>query len=154
MKESDLIKWVQITIKKFGCKPNGETDYHQDYSKKEILDVYNIPRESYDSRKWFINYKLAFWQVKFPKNYIASYFTFYDKKTGLELGHNKPLTKLIGAKGQLTNWENKLKQLKDICSQTLFDVTEHPQYCFILNKIENSKQQILSYQQLVNEAKK
>lgn len=134
--DNEIIRWVYITIFLLPSKPDGSPD-HNNSKDRILLSSYDISRESYDKRKWYINWKHSFWIVQYPKRQVELAFCFYDKKTGHDLFYGSPLGNLISMKGQLTKWRNNLNKLRDLVSQSLFQIEEHPQYIFILNKIKH-----------------
>lgn len=82
--------------------------------------LYDMPRHQYERYMWVLRWRLAKLICLYPRNNVQQYICFYDKKTGLELGFGKPLSKLIGAKSLLTKYRNRLKNYIDSQSSNLF----------------------------------
>lgn len=99
-KEFGVEKWVYIVIKRT-CYKTGEI---------ENLYAFDLPRELYNIRMWIVDWRVAKCKCMYPRDRVVAYYSYYDKKTGLELGWNSTLGCFIAAKAQVTKVERKIKE--------------------------------------------
>lgn len=152
MKESDIEQWMVICIDIAPNYPDGRTNH----SAAKTVHRYDIPRRMYDKWKWVFNWRLAWYQCQYPRNYVSKSYSFYDKKTGLEMGYGKALTKLISMKGQVTRNRNKLERARKIHNQKygLFnDFESSEEYKKLMGKISHYESEVSKYSEEVEKLK-
>lgn len=90
-KELKIDKWVSITY--YRIKENGE---------REVIFMYDLPREIWLKRLWVINWRSANLTCKYPRGGVHHVLVFYDKHSGESLDMKSCLNRLISAKAQVT----------------------------------------------------
>jgi hypothetical protein len=113
-----LVRWVFIDIMLIPLKADGTSDY----SKKQRLFTFDLPREVYERREWVVRWRVAKLQCLYPRNYITPYFTYYCKKTKLPI-YKGVLDKMISAKRMITTILNKMEEAKKEYIPTLYNPT-------------------------------
>ncbi len=98
-RELKIEKWVYISI-----------EYRTESRERVVLYTYDLPRELYERRHWVVRWREAKLQCLHPKENIRSFFSYYDKRTGLRTDFNSLLSKLSAAKAQITIAERKEKE--------------------------------------------
>lgn len=78
-------------------KPDGSAGFHS----------YDLPRELHERYRWVIRWREARLQCQYPRENINTYYSYYDKRTGLRTDFNSCLMKLAAAKAQITRAERK-----------------------------------------------
>lgn len=68
----------------------------------ECLHKIDLPRHMLDRWLWLIEWRRAKLICRFPRKHIMTYYSYYDKHSGLEAGINMLLNKVIAAKAQIT----------------------------------------------------
>lgn len=103
-RELGIEKWVFITIG-YNDRPG------------EIVKLYcfDFPRELYERRRWVVRWRLARLQCEHPRKDVSTYFSYYDKRTGLKTDFNSCISKLTSAKAQVT--KAKRSEEKYVASQ-------------------------------------
>lgn len=84
-------KWVYISI-----------EYRTKDRERVILFHYDLPRRIYERYQWVIRWRHAWLLCQYPKENVHTYFSFYDKRTGLSTDFNSLLSRLSAAKAQIT----------------------------------------------------
>ena len=77
-------------------------EYRNDRNEGVRLYHYDMPRRLHDKYRWLIRYRAALLQVQHPFRHIQTFYSYYDKRTGLRTDHDSCLKKLASAKAQLT----------------------------------------------------
>ena len=108
--------YVFVQIDLIGIHQDGSNNYRD----QTRLYQYDVPRKIYDKWKWVFRWRQSIFQCKFPKNSIQIKISFYDKKTGLDVGFNSIFGKLTSAKGQVTKIKNKIALAKESYIGDLF----------------------------------
>lgn len=85
-RELEIEHWVRISI---GCRD-------------KTLHAYDLPREVWERRKWVVRWRTAKLQCLHPHWNIATWYSFYDKRTGLKTDFGSCLGKLVAGKAQVT----------------------------------------------------
>lgn len=84
-------KWVYISI-----------EYRTKDRERVVLFRYDLPRKIYERYQWVVRWRHARLLCQYPRENVQTYFSFYDKRTGLSTGFNSLLSKLSAAKAQIT----------------------------------------------------
>lgn len=95
-RELQFERWVYISI-----------EYKDEAGRKCRLHSYDLPCELHERYRWVIRWRKAQLQCRYPHKNINTYYSFYDKCTGLRTDFNSCLTKLAAAKAQITQTERK-----------------------------------------------
>lgn len=88
--------WVRISI-----------EYKDEAGNPVRLHSYDLPRGLYERYRWVIRWREAKLQCLYPRKYISTYYSFYDKRTKLRTDFNSCLMKLAAAKAQITIAQRK-----------------------------------------------
>lgn len=95
-RELQIERWVYISI-----------EYKDEAGRKCRLHSYDLPRELHERYRWVIRWREARLQCQYPRENINTYYSYYDKRTGLRTEFNSCLMKLAAAKAQITRAERK-----------------------------------------------
>lgn len=96
-KELGVQHWVYISIER------KDKD-----GKSSVLFHYDLPREVYERRRWVIEWRKAKLTCRYPKDYVTSYFSYYDKRLGNDPSLTKEFRQLIAAKALVTKAERNI----------------------------------------------
>lgn len=94
-RELQIERWVYISI-----------EYKDEAGRRCRLHSYD-PRELHERYRWIIRWREAKLQCQYPRENINTYYSYYDKRTGLRTDFNSCLMKLAAAKAQITRAERK-----------------------------------------------
>jgi len=89
-------RWVFISI-----------EYSERIGERKVLHTYDLPVDMKERYSWVIRWREAKCQCQHPRQNVKTYYSYYDKRTGLSLGWKDVLSKLISAKAQITKAENR-----------------------------------------------
>lgn len=95
-RELKIEKWVYISI-----------EYKEENGERIVLYHYDLPRELHERYRWVIRWREAKLLCQYPKKNIHTYYSYYDKRTGLNTDFNSLLSKLTSTKAQITIAERK-----------------------------------------------
>ncbi len=95
-KELKIERWVFISI-----------EYKDEGGNYVKLHKYDLPRELAERYSWVIRWRTAKCQCQYPRYCVNTYYSYYDKRTGLSMGWNEDLSSLVAAKAQITRAENR-----------------------------------------------
>ena len=98
-RELQIEHWVQIT---FG--------FVDDNRETVTLHVYDLPRKMLDRYLWVIRWRRARLQCLHPRRMIASWYSHYDKRTGLITDFGSCLGRLASGKAQVTKARRCIEQ--------------------------------------------
>ena len=90
-RELDIEHWVYISL-----------EYRAQDGQTVRLYHYDLPREISHRYQWVIRWRTARLQCLYPRESIQTYYSYYDKRTGLRTDYNSCLSKLAAAKAQIT----------------------------------------------------
>lgn len=90
-RELKIERWVYISI-----------EYRTKERERVRLFHYDLPRDVYERYQWVIRWRHARLQCQYPRENVQVYYSFYDKRSGLETGFGSALSKLSAAKAQIT----------------------------------------------------
>ncbi len=90
-REMKIEKWVCITI-----------EYRTKERQRVVLFRYDLPRDVYDRRQWVVRWRNARLLCQYPKENVQTYFSYYDRRTGLSMNFGSVLSKLSAMKAQIT----------------------------------------------------
>lgn len=90
-RELRVERWVFISIE---CKDEAGNPIR--------LHSYDLPRELHKRYRWVVRWREARLQCLYPKRQINTYYSYYDKRTGLRTDFNSCLMKLAAAKARIT----------------------------------------------------
>lgn len=90
-REMKIEKWVCITI-----------EYRTKERQRVVLFRYDLPRDVYERRQWVVRWRHARLLCQYPKENVQTYFSYYDKRTGLSMDFGSVLSRLSAAKAQIT----------------------------------------------------
>lgn len=96
-KDLGIQKWVLVTF--YRKNEKGEA---------EKIFEYDLPRELWIKWNWVINWCRAKLICMFPCGEVYSTLSFYDKRSGYEVGIGTCLSKLISAKAQVTKVQRSI----------------------------------------------
>jgi predicted DNA-binding protein len=96
--ELKIEHWVVLTIKIVKSGSNIEL-YH-----------YDLPGEVYERRWWVVRWRQSRYQCLYPRENISLYHSFYDKRSGLDMGFDSILSKLASAKAWVTRIERAIEK--------------------------------------------
>lgn len=89
--EMKIEKWVCITI-----------EYRTKERQRVVLFRYDLPRDIYERRQWVVRWRHARLLCQYPKENVQTYFSYYDRRTGLSMDFGSALSRLSAAKAQIT----------------------------------------------------
>lgn len=95
-RELKIEKWVYISI-----------EYKEENGERVVLYHYDLPRELRERYRWVIRWREAKLLCQYPKKNIRTYYSYYNKRTGLNTDFNSLLSKLTSTKAQITIAERK-----------------------------------------------
>lgn len=90
-REIKIEKWVGITI-----------EYRTKERLRVVLFRYDLPRDVYERRQWVVRWRHAQLLCQYPKENVQTYFSYYDRRTGLSMNFGSALSRLSAAKAQIT----------------------------------------------------
>ncbi len=90
-RELKIEKWVYISI-----------EYRTEERERVVLFHYDLPREIYERYRWVVRWRHARLLCQHPRENVQTYFSYYDKRTGLSTDFGSALSKLSAAKAQIT----------------------------------------------------
>lgn len=96
-KDLGVQKWVLITF--YRKNEKGEA---------EKIFEYDLPRELWIKWNWVVNWRRAKLICMFPRGEVYSTLSFYDKRSGYEIGIGTCLSKLISAKAQVAKVQRSI----------------------------------------------
>lgn len=105
-RELKIEQWVFISI-----------EYKDADGHTHRLHSYDLPRELYERYRWVVRWREARLQCLHPRETVSTYYSYYDKRTGLKTGFNSCLSKLAATKAQITLAERKEKAYLDYQKQ-------------------------------------
>ena len=85
-------------------------EYKEKNGERIVLYHYDLPRELHERYRWVIRWREAKLLCQYPKKNIHTYYSYYDKRTGLNTVFNSLLSKLTSAKAQITIAERKKQE--------------------------------------------
>lgn len=77
-------------------------EYRTKELERVVLFRYDLPREIYERYRWVVRWRHARLQCRYPKEDVQTYFSYYDKRTGLSTDFGSALSRLSAAKAQIT----------------------------------------------------
>lgn len=90
-REMEIERWVCITI-----------EYRTKERERVILFRYDLPREIYERRQWVVRWRHARLLCRYPRENVQTFFSYYDRRTGLSMDFGSALSRLSAAKAQIT----------------------------------------------------
>ena len=90
-REMKIEKWVCITI-----------EYRTKERQRVVLFRYDLPRDIYERHPWVVRWRHARLLCQYPKENIQTYFSYYDRRTGLSMDFGSVLSRLSAVKAQIT----------------------------------------------------
>lgn len=96
-KDLGIQKWVLISF--YRKNEKGEA---------EKIFEYDLPRELWIKWNWVVNWRRAKLICMFPRREVYSTLSFYDKRSGYEIGIGTCLSKLISAKAQVAKVQRSI----------------------------------------------
>lgn len=90
-REMGIEKWVCITI-----------EYRTKERERVILFRYDLPRDIYERRQWVVRWRHARLLCRYPRENVQTFFSYYDRRTGLSMDFGSALSRLSAAKAQIT----------------------------------------------------
>lgn len=107
MDDVTIEKYVRVRLYLYKPQPDGSTDW---LGHRCILKEYDLPREMYFAKHWVIRWRQSQLQCLTPKTTVQTEISFYDKKTGLDIGYQSAYSKLRSAKGMVTKITNAIAE--------------------------------------------
>lgn len=101
----------------------------------------DLPRHMLDRWLWVINWRRAKFICQYPKENVLTYFSYYDKKTGLDTGFNSLLYCLSATKAQVTKVERRMAEYIEYNRQNniFFDEETDEQLLKVSDKLNQKK---------------
>ena len=90
-REMRIEKWVCITI-----------EYRTNERQRVVLFRYDLLCDVYEHRQWVVRWRHARLLCQYPKEDVQTYFSYYDRRTGLSLDFGSALSRLSAVKAQIT----------------------------------------------------
>lgn len=127
--------WVRISI-----------EYKDEAGNPVRLHSYDLPRGLYEHYRWVIRWREAKLQCLYPRKYISTYYSFYDKRTGLRTDFNSCLMKLAAAKAQITIAQRKEAEYIEYqrLNNLFFDEQTDEQLLIFRQKLAVKKEKYMS----------
>ena len=91
--------WCKITIER--TLPDGT---------REVLHTYDMPRAILWDWQWVYEWRKARYVCKYPRDRVALYFSFYDRKTGLGYDTESFRARQVAAKALVTRYTRALEE--------------------------------------------
>lgn len=131
-RELKIEKWVYISI-----------EYKEENGERVVLYHYDLPRELHERYRWVIRWREAKLLCQYPKKNIHTYYSYYDKRTGLNTDFNSLLSKLTSTKAQITIAERKEQEYLQYQRQNnlFFDEQTDEQLIKFRKKLSKKRQQ-------------
>lgn len=95
-REMEIERWVCITI-----------EYRTKERERVILFRYDLPRDIYERRQWVVRWRHARLLCRYPRENVQTFFSYYDRRTGLSMDFGSALSRLSAAKAQITIAQRK-----------------------------------------------
>lgn len=108
------------------------------------LFMYDLPRALYERWLWVVDWRVARFKCMYPRDNVRAYYSFYDGKSGLDLGWGSVLGELSAAKAQVTKTERRIREyISDQKRNNIF-FNEHDDEFLIKAKVklEQKKQHV------------
>lgn len=113
-REMKIEKWVYISI-----------EYRTKEGERVVLFRYDLPRDVYERRQWVVRWRHARLLCQYPRENVQTYFSYYDRRTGLSMDFGSALSRLSAAKTQITIARRKEREyLEDRRQNDLFFIEE------------------------------
>lgn len=127
--------WVRISI-----------EYKDEAGNPVRLHSYDLPRGLYERYRWVIRWREAKLQCLYPRKYISTYYSFYDKRTKLRTDFNSCLMKLAAAKAQITIAQRKEAEYIEYqrLNNLFFDEQTDEQLLIFRQKLAVKKEKYMS----------
>lgn len=90
-REMGIKRWVCITI-----------EYRTKERERVILFRYDLPRDIYERRQWVVRWRHARLLCRYPRENVQTFFSYYDRRTGLGMDFGSALSRLAASKAQIT----------------------------------------------------
>ncbi len=106
-----------------------------------ILWEFRMPRWLWLARSDTLDWIVARFKYFNPKHHVQGNISFYDHKTGLDVGYNTASSRLASAKGQVTKIENNIAEYVAGFRPTLFitDPRETDAYKAAIEKLNQKR---------------
>lgn len=130
-RELKIEHWVNITFVRTDKERN-----------KKCLHVIDLPRHMLDRWQWLIDWRKAKFICEHPRERIDTYYCYYDKRSGCELGYNSLLSRVTAAKAQITRTKRAIKEyVEDMTQNNMFFNPETDEIlCKAKKKLEQKHQ--------------
>lgn len=139
MEKQQLWAQVQIVVHPNKKEKDENGTCKTNHYNWHTIRRYNYPKWIIDKHRWFFQWVQALVQCRFPKHHVSYNYCGYYPETKEKL-MSKRQQAISSAKAQITKYENKIEQVKQYCSGTLFsDYTKHPVYPKLKSKLEENK---------------
>lgn len=123
--------YVKILFSQSGSQALSETAYFRN----------DMTVQFYHRWKWYFEYRAALLKVRHPKSFVQLYQGVYDYVLPEEELRTKLENKIRAAKGRITEFDGKLKNLVDSWSE-LFPIEQHPDWTKVVQKRESYQLQL------------
>lgn len=90
-RELNIEKWIHISI-----------EYRTQSRERIVLFRYDLPRNVYERREWVVRWRYARFVCLYPRENVRTYFSYYDRRTGLGTDFGSALSRLSAAKARIT----------------------------------------------------
>ena len=131
-----------------GCLSATRTVSFWEKGERVVLYHYDLPRELHERYLWVIRWREAKLLCQYPKKDIHTYYSYYDKRTGINTDFNSLLPKLTSTKAQITIAERKEQEYLQYQRQNnlFFDEQTDEQLIKFRKKLSKKRQQ---YKELI-----
>lgn len=117
--------------------------YYDSDRRFVVVHRYDMPRNVYERWAWVARWRAARLQCTMPKQLLSTYLSYYDKRSGLQLGVGKDLSKLIAAKAQVTKVERAIEAYINANKSSLFfDEATDEQLIAARNKLQAKREAV------------
>ena len=106
-RELRIERWVFISIE---CK--------DDAGNPVRLHSYDLPRELHERYRWVVRWREARLQCLYPKRQISTYYSYYDRRTGLRIDFNSSLSSFQPPKPKSPSLNGKNVSISSTSVQT------------------------------------
>ena len=137
--------YVRFRIVKLAKKPDGTADYH---GERTLLYQVDLPRWLWLHRQRALSWISNRFGYFHPFDHLSTSLSFFDHKTGADIGLHSATARLTAAKGQVTKIENAIAQYVASFKPTLFstDPTTTDAYRKAVDKLAIKKAELMEAQ--------
>ena len=106
-RELQIGHWVRISI-----------EYRDEAGDTVRLHSYDLPRELHERYRWVVRWREARLQCLHPRRHIHTYYSYYDKRTGLRTDFNPACQDCQRQRHRLPSRKGKRRSIWNTSVQT------------------------------------